>query len=228
MRVHQALILREKIGNFADKPIELGKNLGQPEFASEFLLNQMKTSHFIILSILALAQVGCEKPSSTGAETPMEDKVTILDFFPSPPVKSPFPINRTIHDNQGRPLEGVIIAKTNDQIYVTRGFDGMSFKIAIDSLQDSDRKFAEELPDQVPPGDFRLGLPTAPEEIPAYILSRQDSIKRLVDENKRLQGEITSTSNTMLQRSRRSEIKRNEQEILRLEEAIKTYKTQNP
>lgn len=218
----------ENVQNLADKPIELGKNLEQPEFAGNFPLNQMRTSHFIILLVIALAQVGCEKPSSIGSATPDEDNKFFLDLLPSAPVKSPFPIDRTIHDNQGRPLEGAIIAKTNDQLYVTRGFDGMNFKIAIDSLQESDRKFAEELPDKVPSADFHLGLPAAPEEIPAYILSRQESIKRLVDENKRLQGEITSTTNAMLQRSRRSDIKRNEQEILRLEEAIKTYKTQNP
>lgn len=179
-----------------------------------------KNPLFLALSLLTLVQVGCEKPASLESGEPSPS------FLPFQ-TEDPFPIKRVIHDNRGRPLDGTIVGKTADQLYVTRGHDGMNFKIEIDSLAEADRKFAEGLSLKTPPGEFQLGLPPST-EIPPYIASRKDAIKRLEDDNSRLLTEAEVSKNSMLRSSRNNEIDRNNLEIGKLKSAIEDYLTRHP
>lgn len=58
----------------------------------------------------------------------------------------------------------------------------------------------------------------------AYIKSREDQIRKLEEENKRLLTEAETSLNKMLARSRMSTISKNESEIAKLKSAIQVYR----
>ncbi len=166
---------------------------------------------------------GCKKP--TPGPPP--------DAPPPPPPPPPaeqvtYPLPHVIHDIKGRPLEGVIVGKTPGQLYLIRSADRMHFKIPIDTLAPEDREYAENLPVQVPPGDFREGTSSgAKKATPPYIATREDAIERLKKDIDRLTLEIDASSNSMLRKARYGEIDRKRAEIVELEAAIARYRAEH-
>ncbi|MCB1232742.1 MAG: hypothetical protein KDN19_21030 [Verrucomicrobiae bacterium] len=185
--------------------------------------------HLIVLTVVFLAN--CEKPQSTTTSDTQSFPVSEKAF-----TQVSFPIKRSLRDQSNRPLEAKILGKTPGKLFVVREADGLSFEIAIASLCQEDQDYANSLPIQVPPADFnRPTIPTptpskhSPEndDEPPYIANRKQSIKELEEQNQLLKYEIESTSNSMLVRTKNTQIEKNEIEINRLRADIERYRSDN-
>ena len=65
----------------------------------------------------------------------------------NPEPAAPFPLERTVHDVQGRPLEATFLAKSGAKVLLRRKSDGQEFVLGLDKLSELDRTFLSELPD---------------------------------------------------------------------------------
>ena len=145
--------------------------------------------------------VACDEVSSITSGSDPEDRYQVSDY----------PIKRVLTDQSGRPLDGSIVARSEESLYVIRFSDGMNFEIPIRTLSREDRDFTKRLPEFLPSPEFAHGtasqsldprdIPASKRNEPAYIQTRLDAIKRLEESNVILLSEAQSTTNTMLKSS---------------------------
>lgn len=179
------------------------------------------------LALLVVVLAGCDKPDPQVAPTPP----------PSSHAETPaFPITRTLSDSSGRPLEGQIVAKSDSNLFVIRSVDRLHFQIPIKSLSPADQKFAESLPERLPPPNFSPAnisspspsTPTSGKDSP-YVAQRRKLVDDLKAEISQLSDDLVSmTPNGIKYRSTVSEIERKNQEITELTEDINRYLEDNP
>lgn len=176
-----------------------------------------------ITGVLAMCLCMCEKPPVTkGIDEPERSTLSLPVL-----IKGRIPVDRQLTDDQGRSLDATIVGRTLDTLQVVRKSDGLNAEISIAKLSAEDRKFAEELEVKPAPASFEVGLTrSSPDNnVDSYVQNRLDEIERLQEENRKLQTEAESTTNSMLSRSRMSTIRRNEAEIEKLNAAIKTFRS---
>ena len=179
-----------------------------------------------LLTAAAFLVVSCDEVSSitSGGSPDPEDLYRVSDY----------PIKRMLTDQGGRPLDGGIVARSEDSLYVIRYADGMNFEIPIRTLSKEDQEFTKRLPEIEPSPEFAHGtasqvldpkdIPASKRKEPAYIQTRLDAIKRLEESNEILLSEALSTSNSMLKKARHTQLEKNRKEIQDLKAAIDLYR----
>lgn len=200
-----------------------------------------RSSLITSLALLAVILAGCEKPASQNADIPLPESVVesppTISQPPSEPSPPSFPIKKTLTDTQGRPLEGTIVGKSDNSLFVIRGIDGLSFEIPLSSLSPEDREFSQHLPNLAPPAGFAAGnvAQSSPSAKPSgmeapYVLQRQKEIDQIRIEMLELRAKIDpeGEGSSIQRRSIISEIERKQKEIADLTEAINRYLEDNP
>lgn len=94
-----------------------------------------------LLRIVAVPDDGAA-PTESGETSPFpsDDSIT----------RPTFPMDRTLIDNQGRPLEASVLGKSNGSILVKRKFDQKEFVIALTKLSSADQEFFANVADYKP------------------------------------------------------------------------------
>ena len=133
------------------------------------------------------------------------------------------PVDKVLTDTEGRELDAIVLGKNHTHLFVTRKVDNLNFEVAIETLSPADQKFAEAIPFQRPPSDFADN-----KVYPPYIKSRLEAIADLEEKNEVLRGEISGTTNSMIVRTKETQIKKNEKEIERFRADIEKYRLNNP
>jgi hypothetical protein len=117
------------------------------------------------------------------------------------------------------------VAHSGNSIHIIRKADGVKAEVQLSTLSEKDRNFVSGLElKEVPPTFFQSGTSKTHDADMAYIKSREDQIRRLDEENKRLSAEAQASSNQMLVSNRIATISKNKVEIAKLKTAIQNFK----
>lgn len=105
----------------------------------------IKSDHIDVKElILKVTETTAESGDSTG-------ETEGSTFFPSfGNSRDKFPLERTVTDTRGRPLEGTILGKSNGSIAMKRSSDDKEFVIVLSKLSEADQKFFSEMADYKP------------------------------------------------------------------------------
>ena len=197
--------------------ISIGMNMKDP-------IHLSRVFAAVVFGVLALP--GCDEPQkveTTPRPAPNSDMVIT-------------PVDRTVVDKRGRELDVTILARDGTHARVIRKADGMKFDLIIKQLSENDQRFIYRIPETAIIGAINPDKPTEPEDnTPAYIKHREEALGKL---QVKLQEQIselqllyrTSRSGRLTPRMRMmdTEIGKTRAEIAKLENQIKTYRTQNP
>ena len=130
-----------------------------------------------VCSIFSLA-IACQDPKLKKEES-VDTSIGIV------PINSiEFPISKTLHDSQGRPLNASIIGRSVSELTVIRTDDNRRFQLPISNLSKEDQKFAANLPIYVAPASPK------PNERSQYIENREKELERMRAEVEELESKI--------------------------------------
>jgi len=187
------------------------------------------SSSLLVMSAMLMSLSNCKPPVKELPADPAEAIDVDASNEPEQSVDR-LPVNRTIHDINGRPLEVRIIGRADTFVRMTRLEDNYKFDFPVTQLSQKDRKFVLQFPESVL-SPINNATPSGPEknsgEAP-YIKTRTDEIERIIKDIQTLTAELRAIEpGTSKARTQQKKIEKKEMEILHLESQIETYRQQN-
>jgi len=197
-----------------------------------FRLSQFaqKISLLVVGGFVMLPLTSCKPPVKELPEAPEEiDDTTGSSETQAQATGERLPLNRTIHDINGRPLDVRIIGRANTVVRMTRLEDNYKFDFPIAQLSQKDRRFILQFPESILSPLTQAAAPAGRKSGEApYIKTRQDEIDRIIKDIQRLTAELRAIEpNTSRARTQQKKIDAKEMEILHLESQIETYRQNN-
>ncbi len=185
-------------------------------------------SRAVVLTALLLSLSNCKPPVKELPEAPKETSDP-ADAGTAQPTGGRLPVNRTIHDINGRELEVRIIGRANTFVRMTRIEDNYKFDFPVAQLSQEDRKFILQFPESIlSPLNSASAEPDKVSGEAPYIKSRKEEIDRIIEDIQELTTELRAIEiGSSKARTQQKKIDAKEMEILHLESQIETYRKNN-
>lgn len=186
------------------------------------------SSRFVALSVLMLSLSSCKPPLKELPQEPQQAD-DAADSDATQPSVERLPVNRTIHDINGRALEVRIIARANTIVRMTRLEDNYKFDFPVTQLSEKDRKFVLQFPESILSPLTQSPAASSSEKKgsgeAAYIQTRTQAVERIIKDIHELTTVLRSIEpGTSKARTQQKKIDAKEMEILHLEGQIETYR----